>query len=52
MVTERDMDATHLLMEDHRKVEGLFEQFEKGERRRPQGEDRPPDLHRTEGPRA
>ncbi len=29
MVTERKMDATHLLMEDHRKVEGLFEQFEK-----------------------
>ena len=29
MVTARDMDATHLLMEDHRKVEGLFEQFEK-----------------------
>ncbi len=29
MVTERDMDATHLLAEDHRKVENLFEQFEK-----------------------
>lgn len=29
MVTERDMDATHLLAEDHRKVEGLFEQYEK-----------------------
>ncbi|HYD37580.1 MAG TPA: hemerythrin domain-containing protein [Allosphingosinicella sp.] len=29
MVTERDMDATHLLMQDHRKVEGLFEQYEK-----------------------
>ena len=29
MVTARDMDATHLLMEDHRKVEGLFEQYEK-----------------------
>jgi hemerythrin superfamily protein len=29
MVTERSMDATHLLMEDHRKVEELFEQFEK-----------------------
>ena len=29
MVTERKMDATHLLAEDHRKVEGLFEQFEK-----------------------
>jgi hemerythrin superfamily protein len=29
MVTERKLDATHLLMEDHRKVEGLFEQFEK-----------------------
>ena len=29
MVTERDMDATHLLMQDHRKVEDLFEQFEK-----------------------
>ena len=29
MVTERDMDATHLLMQDHRKVEELFEQFEK-----------------------
>ena len=29
MVTERDMDATHLLAEDHRKVEELFEQFEK-----------------------
>ncbi len=29
MVTARDMDATHLLAEDHRKVEGLFEQFEK-----------------------
>jgi hemerythrin superfamily protein len=28
MVTARDMDATHLLAEDHRKVEGLFEQFE------------------------
>jgi hemerythrin superfamily protein len=29
MVTARDMDATHLLAQDHRKVEGLFEQFEK-----------------------
>ena len=29
MVTARDMDATHLLMEDHRKVEDLFEQYEK-----------------------
>ena len=29
MVIERKMDATHLLAEDHRKVEGLFEQFEK-----------------------
>jgi hemerythrin superfamily protein len=29
MVTERSMDATHLLAEDHRKVEDLFEQFEK-----------------------
>jgi hypothetical protein len=29
MVTERDMDATHLLMQDHRKVEDLFEKFEK-----------------------
>ncbi len=29
MVTARDMDATHLLAEDHRKVEQLFEQFEK-----------------------
>ena len=29
MVTERKMDATHLLAEDHRKVEDLFEQFEK-----------------------
>jgi hemerythrin-like domain-containing protein len=29
MVTERKMDATHLLIEDHRKVEELFEQFEK-----------------------
>ncbi|HEX8061749.1 MAG TPA: hemerythrin domain-containing protein [Allosphingosinicella sp.] len=29
MVTERKMDATHLLAEDHRKVEELFEQFEK-----------------------
>jgi len=29
MVTTPDMDATHLLMQDHRKVEGLFEQFEK-----------------------
>jgi hemerythrin superfamily protein len=29
MVTERKIDATHLLTEDHRKVEGLFEQFEK-----------------------
>ncbi len=28
MVTERNMDATHLLAEDHRKVEELFEQFE------------------------
>jgi hypothetical protein len=29
MVTERKLDATHLLTEDHRKVEDLFEQFEK-----------------------
>jgi hypothetical protein len=29
MVTERKQDATHLLTEDHRTVEGLFEQFEK-----------------------
>jgi hypothetical protein len=29
MVTERKMDATHLLIEDHRTVEELFEQFEK-----------------------
>ena len=29
MVTERKMDATRLLTEDHRKVEDLFEQFEK-----------------------
>jgi hemerythrin superfamily protein len=29
MVTERKMDATRLLTEDHRKVEQLFEQFEK-----------------------
>ncbi|MEA3054018.1 MAG: hypothetical protein QOG72_2921 [Sphingomonadales bacterium] len=29
MVTARDMDATHLLAQDHRKVEELFEQFEK-----------------------
>jgi len=29
MVTTSKMDATHLLMEDHRKVESLFEQFEK-----------------------
>ena len=29
MVAERRQDATHLLTEDHRKVEGLFEQFEK-----------------------
>jgi hypothetical protein len=29
MVIARDMDATHLLAEDHRKVEDLFEQFEK-----------------------
>lgn len=29
MVTERKMDATHLLAEDHRKVEELFEQFER-----------------------
>ena len=29
MVTERKIDATHLLTEDHRKVESLFEQFEK-----------------------
>jgi hemerythrin HHE cation binding domain-containing protein len=29
MVTEAKMDATRLLTEDHRKVEGLFEQFEK-----------------------
>src|SRR5215207_8177696 len=29
MVTERNMDATRLLAEDHRKVEGLFERYEK-----------------------
>ncbi|HEY0112495.1 MAG TPA: hemerythrin domain-containing protein [Allosphingosinicella sp.] len=29
MVAERKMDATRLLTEDHRKVEELFEQFEK-----------------------
>ena len=29
MVTERRQDATHLLTEDHRKVEDLFAQFEK-----------------------
>jgi hemerythrin superfamily protein len=29
MATERKMDATRLLTEDHRKVEQLFEQFEK-----------------------
>jgi hemerythrin superfamily protein len=29
MVTERKMDATRLLTEDHRTVEELFEQFEK-----------------------
>jgi hemerythrin superfamily protein len=29
MVTERKMDATRMLTEDHRKVEELFEQFEK-----------------------
>jgi hypothetical protein len=29
MANEGMQDATHLLMEDHRKVEGLFEQFEK-----------------------
>ena len=29
MVTQRKFDATHLLAEDHRKVEDLFEQFEK-----------------------
>jgi hypothetical protein len=29
MVTAPDMDATHLLMQDHRTVEGLFEQYEK-----------------------
>jgi hypothetical protein len=29
MVTERKMDATQLLTQDHRKVEELFEQFEK-----------------------
>ena len=29
MVTAPDMDATHLLTQDHRKVEDLFEQFEK-----------------------
>ncbi len=28
-MAEGKQDATHLLMEDHRKVEGLFEQFEK-----------------------
>ena len=29
MANEGRQDATHLLMEDHRKVEDLFEQFEK-----------------------
>ncbi|MFL6845006.1 MAG: hemerythrin domain-containing protein [Allosphingosinicella sp.] len=29
MVTERKMDATRLLTDDHRKVEDLFEQYEK-----------------------
>jgi hypothetical protein len=29
MVKQGRQDATHLLMEDHRKVEGLFEQYEK-----------------------
>ena len=29
MANEGRQDATHLLMDDHRKVEGLFEQFEK-----------------------
>jgi hypothetical protein len=29
MVTERNQDATHLLIADHREVEDLFEQFEK-----------------------
>src|SRR3954467_9692778 len=29
MVTERKMDATRLLSDDHRTVEGLFEQYEK-----------------------
>ncbi|HEX9946890.1 MAG TPA: hemerythrin domain-containing protein [Allosphingosinicella sp.] len=29
MVTEGKIDATHLLIDDHRKVEALFEQFEK-----------------------
>jgi hemerythrin superfamily protein len=29
MVTGRKQDATHLLMEDHREVEALFEKFEK-----------------------
>ena len=29
MANEGRQDATHLLMADHRKVEGLFEQFEK-----------------------
>jgi len=29
MVTESKPDATHLLMEDHREVEALFEKFEK-----------------------
>ena len=29
MAEQGKQDATHLLMEDHRKVEGLFEQYEK-----------------------
>ena len=29
MASQGRQDATHLLMEDHRKVEGLFEQYEK-----------------------
>src|SRR5687767_13449561 len=29
MAEQGKQDATHLLMDDHRKVEGLFEQFEK-----------------------
>ncbi len=29
MTSQGRQDATHLLMEDHRKVEGLFEQYEK-----------------------